>query len=98
MIETVFVLAVTKQQGQREAHYTQRYRRLLLKKRYGVDNSHLGAFKATRHSTQIPQGPGYSRAFAGANEWDGLETKATKNLSISGIHYIFLIEDIQISK
>ena len=42
-------------------------------KRYGVDNSHLGAFKATRQSTQIPQSPGYSRAFADAIERNGLK-------------------------
>ena len=45
-------------------------------KRYGVDNSHLGAFKATRQITQIPQSPGYSRALEGASEGNGLETRA----------------------
>jgi len=42
-------------------------------KRYGVDNSHLGAFKATRQSTQIPQSPSYERAFVDAIERGGLE-------------------------
>ena len=41
-------------------------------KRYGVDKTSPGAFKATRQSTQIPQSPGYLRALKDANERDGL--------------------------
>ena len=41
-------------------------------KRYGVDKSPLGAFKATRQITQVPQDPGSFRAFVDANEKDGL--------------------------
>ena len=35
------------------------------KKRYGVDKSPLGAFKATRQSTQVPQGPGSIKSVRG---------------------------------
>ena len=41
-------------------------------KRYGVDNSPVGAFKATRQNSQIPQGPGSLRAFVDATDKDGL--------------------------
>ena len=37
-------------------------------KRYGVDKSPLGAFKATRQITQVPQAQGSSRAFVDATE------------------------------
>jgi hypothetical protein len=41
-----------------QAHSTHRYRRSFGKKRYGVDKSPLGAFKATRQITQVPHGRG----------------------------------------
>ena len=40
-------------------------------KLYGVDKSPLGAFKATRQITQVPQDPGSFRAFVDASEKDG---------------------------
>ena len=39
-------------------------------KRYGVDKSPLGAFKAARQITQVPQDPGSFRAFVDASEKD----------------------------
>jgi len=57
-----------------QAHFTQRYRRQLRKKkRYGVDKSPLGAFKATRQSTQVPQSPGSTKSVRRRYRNDGLE-------------------------
>ena len=43
-------------------------------KRYGVDKSPVGAFKATRQNSQIPQTQAPLRAFVDATEKDGLVT------------------------
>ena len=43
------------------------------RKRYGVDKSPLGAFKATRQITQVPQDPGSIESARGANESNGFK-------------------------
>ena len=54
-------------------------------KRYGVDKSPVGAFKATRQNSQIPQTQAPLRAFVDAMEKDGLVQSLYSNVTLNSI-------------